>query len=80
MLIGMLQERVGSPSTCTVHAPHCAMPQPNFVPVIFKCSRMTHSNGASGSASTLTGRPLIVKLVIRQFSSRVKGDPKVSAR
>jgi hypothetical protein len=28
------QARTGSPSTCTVQAPHSAMPQPNFVPVM----------------------------------------------
>src|SRR5215469_15085576 len=28
-----LHERVGSPSRCTVQAPHCATPHPNFVPV-----------------------------------------------
>src|SRR6266850_3773710 len=31
--IGVTHERVGRPSRCTVHAPHSAMPQPNFVPV-----------------------------------------------
>ena len=30
---GVTQERSGAPSTCTVQAPHCAMPQPNLVPV-----------------------------------------------
>jgi hypothetical protein len=34
-----LHERVGSPSRCTVQAPHCATPHPNFVPVSLKCSR-----------------------------------------
>src|SRR5579864_7475805 len=64
-LTGVLQDRVGSAPTCTVQAPHCAMPQPNFVPVILRCSRITQSKGVSGSASTVTARPLIVKLVIR---------------
>ena len=31
---GVRQERRGSPSTCTVQAPHWPMPQPNFVPVM----------------------------------------------
>ena len=35
----MLHERVGSPSRCTVQAPHWAMPHPNFVPVSLSCSR-----------------------------------------
>src|SRR5690349_9185160 len=30
---GMTQLRVEAPSICTVHAPHCATPQPYFVPV-----------------------------------------------
>jgi hypothetical protein len=29
-----MQERVATPSTCTVQAPQSAMPQPNFVPVM----------------------------------------------
>ena len=29
---GVMHERAGFPSTCTVQAPHSAMPQPNFVP------------------------------------------------
>src|SRR5262249_55529583 len=30
---GVMQDRMGRPSRCTVHAPHKATPQPNFVPV-----------------------------------------------
>src|SRR5262249_632518 len=30
---GVMQDRIGRPSRCTVHAPHSATPQPNFVPV-----------------------------------------------
>ena len=36
------QERIASPLTCTVQAPHCAMPQPNLVPVRPNSSRNTH--------------------------------------
>src|SRR5882762_11749484 len=39
---GATQERMALPSRCTVHAPHSAMPQPNFVPVIANESRNTH--------------------------------------
>jgi isoquinoline 1-oxidoreductase alpha subunit len=28
-----MADRIGCPSRCTVHAPHSAIPQPNFVPV-----------------------------------------------
>jgi hypothetical protein len=50
-LTGNEQERVATPSTCTVHAPHCAMPQPYFVPVKPTFSRIAQSNGVSGSTS-----------------------------
>jgi hypothetical protein len=59
-----MQERAGAPSMWTVQAPHCAMPQPNLVPVSFRCSRITHSNGVSSPAATSTARPLIVNAVI----------------
>ena len=36
---GVTQERAASPSMCTVQAPHRAMPQPNFVPVMLRVSR-----------------------------------------
>src|SRR5580700_1993070 len=51
--IEVMQERVGAPSTCTVHAPHSAMPQPNFVPVMPSTSRNTQRSGVSPSISTL---------------------------
>ena len=56
---GVMQERVGRPSTCTVQAPHMPMPQPNLVPVRPTSSRITHSSGVSSSASTVTARPLM---------------------
>ncbi len=55
------QERVASPSTCTVQAPHSAMPQPYLVPVRPSTSRSTQSSGISGSTSTRGGSPLTVK-------------------
>src|SRR4029077_6009204 len=33
---GAMQERIAVPSTWTVQAPHSAMPQPNFVPVMLR--------------------------------------------
>ena len=51
-LTGITHERTAAPSTCTVHAPHCAMPQPYLVPVRPTCSRITHSSGVLGSTST----------------------------
>src|SRR6202008_1736518 len=58
-LTGKEQERTGAPSTCTVHAPHCATPQPYFVPVRPTCSRIAHSSGGLSSTSTLYVLPLM---------------------
>src|ERR1700716_2246145 len=60
---GSMQERTGLPSTCTVQAPHCAMPQPNFVPVSPSMSRRTQSSGMSAGASKVFCSPLIVRVV-----------------
>src|SRR5260221_12510076 len=57
---GVTQERVACPPICTVQAPHCAMPQPNLVPVRPTTSRIAHSNGMSGSTSREIGLPLRV--------------------
>src|ERR1700730_9744370 len=62
--IGNKQERTALPSRCTVQAPHCAIPQPNFVPVIPKRSRSTQSSGISAGASTVLLSPLIVNATI----------------
>jgi hypothetical protein len=48
------------PSTITVHAPHSAMLQPNFVPLSPSVSRSTHSSGVRGSSLFSTGRPFTV--------------------
>src|SRR5688572_16758319 len=61
---GITQERVATPSMCTVQAPHWAMPQPYLVPVRPTCSRITHSSGVLGSTSTLVDLPLRVKRAI----------------
>src|SRR4051794_25204467 len=58
--IGIAQERTALPSICTVHAPQEAIPQPNFVPVILRCSRRTHSNGVLPSTATSLRSPLTV--------------------
>jgi len=56
--IGVMQERVATPSTCTVQAPHSAIPQPNFVPVMPSTSRNTQRSGVSSSTSTVRSTPL----------------------
>src|SRR6202171_2602906 len=58
------QDRTGAPSTCTVQAPHCAMPHPNLVPVSPRISRSTQSSGISGGASTFLTSLLIRRLTI----------------
>src|SRR4030088_2314872 len=65
---GVMQERVASPLMCTVHAPQSAMPQPNFVPVIFRVSRSTQSSGMSGLTSTDWDLPFKVKLIAMESS------------
>src|SRR5262245_6450794 len=64
---GVEHERTGCPLTCTVQAPHCAMPQPNLVPVSPSSSRITHRSGVSPGCSELTSLPLTTNLVISVF-------------
>src|SRR5678816_2507375 len=61
---GITQDRTAAPSRCTVHAPHCATPQPYFVPVRPACSRIAHSRGVLGLTSTSRALPLTVKRAI----------------
>src|SRR5712671_5424484 len=55
--IGTTQDRIAVPFTWTVQAPHCAMPQPNLVPVKPITSRNTQRRGVSGSMSTCLDAP-----------------------
>src|SRR5271169_4473930 len=60
--IRVVQDRVGWPLICTVHAPHSAIPQPNLVPVSPSVSRSTHNRGIAGSTSTVCALPFNVNL------------------
>ena len=60
--MGRMHERTAAPLRCTVQAPHCAMPQPNFVPLRSSTSRSTHSSGMSAGTSTVAGFPLTVSV------------------
>src|ERR671934_2065716 len=60
----MEQERCTSSLMCTEQAPHCAMPQPYFVPVRPTCSRITHNSGVSGSTSTSRKVPLMLSFAM----------------
>jgi hypothetical protein len=62
---GVTQERVGWPSTCTVHAPQAAIPQPNFVPVSPMTSRSAHNKGMSAGTSREWDLPLTVRAGIQ---------------
>src|SRR5205807_6901776 len=56
---GSEQERIATPSTWTVQAPHWAMPQPNLVPVMPIVSRSTQRSGVVSSTSALWDWPLM---------------------
>src|SRR5271154_6698215 len=68
------QERTGAPSTCTVQAPHCAMPQPNLVPVNPSRSLSTQRRGMSGGASISLTSPLICRLTMSTSSRSYSGS------
>src|SRR5258705_739127 len=61
---GTEHERFTSPLMCTEHAPHCATPQPYFVPVRPTYSRITHNSGVSASTFTSRVLPLILSLAM----------------
>jgi hypothetical protein len=63
----VMQHRVATPSTITVQAPHCAMPQPYFIPVRPSVSRKTQSSGVSDSTSTVWSAPLMFRSVVNSF-------------
>src|SRR6266478_3388918 len=63
-LTTMPHDRTATPSTWTVQAPHCAMPQPYLVPVRPAFSRKAHRSGVSGSTSTSKVLPLIMWFAI----------------
>src|SRR5258708_4620373 len=54
---GSTQERTAAPSRWTVHAPHWAIPHPNFTPEYPRRSRSTHNRGISSGASTSRRAP-----------------------
>src|SRR5438552_18759760 len=63
-LIRTEHERRTSPLMCTEQAPHCATPQPYFVPVRPTCSRMTHRSGVPASACTSRTLPLMLSFAM----------------
>src|SRR6266704_3454420 len=61
---GMTQERTGSPSRCTVHAPHCARPQPKCGLLILRSLRSAYRSGMFGSALSVNGLPSTANLML----------------
>src|SRR5687768_13832437 len=57
---GVTQVTMGRSSASTVQARHWPSPQPYFVPVNLRSSRITSSSGRSGSVSTTRSRPFTV--------------------
>lgn len=60
---GVTHERTALPFKCTVHAPHCAIPQPYLVPVRPRFSRITQSSGVDPSTSTWYSRRFTFSLI-----------------
>src|SRR5688572_18711832 len=71
---GVTQARTTAPSTCTVHAPHCAMPHPYFVPASLSSSRSTQSRGISDSTSRECALPLTFSLTMGDSAGRTRGE------
>src|SRR2546425_6002436 len=75
---GSTHERTASPPKCTVQAPHCAMPHPNFVPVIPRLSRRTHRSGvfaAARSEEHTSELQALAYLVCRLLLEKKKSGP-----
>src|SRR5438128_7191302 len=59
----VMQERVGCPSSSTVHAPHCPSPQPYLLPVRLRSLRSTLSRLVAESTSVVIFFPLTLSVV-----------------
>src|SRR5260370_335893 len=70
---GNEHERTAPPSIGTVGGAEGGMPEAYFGRVRPSCSRMIHSSGVSGSAFTVTPRPLMVKDVMTASRERETG-------
>src|ERR1700722_5136527 len=69
-LIAVTQDRMASPSRCTVQAPQAATPHPNFVPVSPRTSRRYQSTGIDGSPSNDCVWPLTCKVIMLPSQSK----------
>jgi hypothetical protein len=81
--IGTEQDRMAVPSICTVQAPHCAIPQPNFVPVKPITSRNTQRSGVSGSMSICRDDPLtsiVITVALPRFQEKTMRTAEAPSR
>src|SRR5690242_276284 len=74
---GVTQERRGTPSRCTVQAPHCASPQPKCGLLWPRSLRMAYSRGMFGSPSTETAWPSSVNSTVATEGISVREVPQV---
>src|ERR1700716_3181882 len=70
--IEVMQERIATPSRCTVQAPQSAIPHPNFVPVRPSSSRSVHKRGVSPGTSTVTDLPLTFRVGMATCCSSIR--------
>src|SRR5215471_2332807 len=64
---GTRQELTTSPSRIIEQAPHSPSPQPSFVPVCLRSSRITSSSRFIGATSTRRTLPLTLNSTIIEF-------------
>jgi hypothetical protein len=62
-----------------VQAPQDATPHPNFVPVSFNSSRITHNSGVPGSASTVWVSPFNLSEIAMALGLPVRYEKRVLA-
>src|ERR1051326_300363 len=60
--IWVWQALLACPPMCTVQAPHCPMPHPNFDPFMLRTSLNTQRRGMSGGTSTVLVCPFTIIL------------------
>src|SRR5262245_52959036 len=72
------QERTGSPSTMTVHAPQIPCSQPMCVPVCPQSSRIASARVRRGSTAIAWSRPLMVRVMLdfRLILPLIRSSPR----
>src|ERR1700690_2923120 len=75
----MVQAYIGTPSTCTVHAPQEESSQPRLLPVRLRFWRRESSNNLLGSQANSCGRPLTSRVSRTFFIDTLREGGQVSA-